>query len=158
MFINLAKPTSYKQTITALRFGYEQNDEQTIKFLSLLITDKLESKYSDSLKDNAKKFWDLTEDEQIKKMLNYTIENVEYIEQLKDDEMPSDTDFTTYALTTINGNEYSYESIAGYVEVYDNTTGEYNWQPVYDIKNYYTKHSKHFVYADLLFSEKIITS
>lgn len=87
-------------------------------------------------------------------MQKYIIENVDYIEKLEDKDIPINTDFTEYQLTTINGNEYLYKTIAGYVEVYDDNTKSYHWEPVYDIKNYYTKHSKSFIYADLLFEEQ----
>lgn len=156
--INLAKPTSYAQTITALRCGYEENNEETIRFLDLLMTGKMSPDSSEELKKSAGKFWTLSEYEQKEKLDNYTLETNEYIEQLKDDKVPENTDFITYQLTTINGNEYLYKCIAGYVEVYDNETKEFYWEPVYDIKNYYSKHSKYFIYADLLFEEKFIRS
>ncbi len=155
LFINLAKPISYTQTITALRYGYDNENESTLKFLSLLITDSLESKYSNTTKTNADAFWNLDIQNQKELLLKYTIENVDYIEKLEDKDIPQDTDFTEYKLTTINGSEYLYKAIAGYVEMYDNDTKSYNWEPVYDIKNYYTKHSKHFIYADLLFDEQL---
>lgn len=156
LFVNLAKPTSYKQTITALRLGYDEENENTIKFIALLMTGKLESKFNSGLKEVAEAFWNLSEEEQIERLLKYTIENIEYIEQLQDEEMPSNTDFITYMYTTINGTEYLYKCIAGYVEVYNNLTETYNWMPVYDVKNYYSKHSKHFIYADLLFEEQSV--
>lgn len=156
--INLAKPTSYAQTITALRYGHEENNAEVIRFLDLLMTGKMSPVSLGELRKSAGKFWALSEYEQKEKLDNYTLETNEYIEQLKDDKVPENTDFVTYQLTTINGNEYLYKCIAGYVEVYDNETNEFYLEPVYDIKNYYSKHSKYFIYADLLFEEKFIRS
>lgn len=148
MYVNLYKPITYEQTITALRFGYEENNKETLEFLAYIETGKFEELEINNSKAIASKFWALTPDEQKEKLSNYTIENIEYVDKLRNNSLPKDTDFSNYQLVNM-----AEEFVTGYIEIYDGNSKKYNWQPVYDVREYYIKKSKHFSYSDLLFKE-----
>lgn len=152
LYINLFKPTSYEQTISALRLGYNANNEESIKFLAMLISGELSSKYSDRLKNIASEFWDLSFNEQKALLSNHTISSKEYILKPDNEKIPKDTDFKTYK--DVDG--LISKGINCYIEVYKQETQSFIWVPVYDVNDYYIAESFRFVYADLLFSEVFI--
>ena len=152
LYIHLYKPTSYEQTISALRLGYNANNEETIKFLALIMTGQLNSKYDDGLKITASEFWNLTLDKQKEMLSEYTISDKEYILKEDDERLPKSSDFKTYK----DVDNLIDKGINCYIEVYKQETESFIWVPVYDINNYYVVESSRFLYSDLLFNESMI--
>lgn len=94
--INLITPNSFEETISALLYGYENDNHVAIHYLSYFETGKMYGELYDCCRENAKNFIARDIYDQIEKIKDkLSLENAEMI-RIEDENIPKNTDFKTY--------------------------------------------------------------
>ncbi len=94
--INLITPNSFEETISALIYGYANDNETAIKYLSYFETDVMYDEMYTFCKQNAKNFIDRESYEKIEKMKDkICLQNAEMV-RIEEKHVPENTVFKTY--------------------------------------------------------------
>lgn len=95
--INLMSPNSFEETLSALAYGFEYDDETAIYYLSYFETGTMYGQLYDFCRQNAEKFLAKATYKQVETLKDkLVLRNAEMI-RLESAEVPEDTDFKTYA-------------------------------------------------------------
>lgn len=151
--LNLTRPNNFESTIKALKCGYEEDDENTIRYLSYLENGTMYAKFEKNCRENAKLFIQKDIDNQTSNLENNLVVGSVEIKEIESRQVPNDTVFRTYTKYINEWTKIGTTTIRSLIE----ENGEYkeilrNVSKIGDI-DYYIITNYKFMFSDNLFSE-----
>ena len=157
LFLKFCKPQNVEDTLSALLYGIDEENEKATIYAAYLQTNKL---YSNArlIKDQAQTFKSLNHEKQIDLLTNQIIKINEYSESFVEGYTPKNTEFKEY----VNTNKtYTHKFVADTLTELKKINGK--WieikTPVYDyeLRYLFLIKCKGFNYAEQCFTETFLT-
>ena len=119
--INLTSPSGYAETLSALKYGYHQNDKTAILYLAAAFCGQMPDLPAEQLRKMADEFMTLDKNAQLLKLKDILQFVNSEIVLFVDDNPPKDTDFAKSVKTN---NTITSCEIMGYNPITDSVTNE----------------------------------